>query len=196
MVIYAMPWFGKVKRGVYIDVGGHALGQMDNSFRDNINTIKEIYPGTFQIILDFASNKFIDHIIRDTHQFIWVCDYELRSNHSWTKFQLPISDKLHRTVLARQLKYDFIIGTNEFDEIKNEMPNGVTLLQINKQPPDFLDLGKIKGKTRYDLLKKECDYLFEIDLPSAVDYGTLVSSNKNYLTGLLDDKKINWKDLP
>jgi hypothetical protein len=135
-------------------------------------------------------------LIQRQHKFIWVYGYELKGNDSWTMFQLPISDKLHRTVLARQLKYDFIIGTNEFDEVKNEMPNGVTLFQINKHPPDFLDLGKIKGKTRYDLLKKECDYLFEIDLPSAVDYGTLVSSNKSYLTELLDDKGINWKDLP
>ncbi len=169
---------------------------MENTFRDNINTIKEIYPGTYQIILDFASNKFIDHVIRDTHKFIWVHSYELKSNDTWTNFQLPISDNLKMSVLARQLKYDFIIGTNEFDKIKNEMPNGVTLLQINRQPPDFLDLEKIKGKTRYDLLKKECDYLFEIDLPSAVDYGTLVSSNVDFLTDLLNDKRVNWKDLP
>jgi hypothetical protein len=169
---------------------------MKNSFRDNINTIKEIYPGTYQIILDFASNKFIDHIIRDTHKFIWVHDYELKSSNTWTKFQLPISNNSQRIVQARQLKYDFIIGTNEYEEVKNEMPNGVTLLQINGQPPDFLDLGKIKGKTKYDLLKRECDYLFEIDLPSAVDYGTLVSSNVDYLTDLLNDKRINWTDLP
>lgn len=169
---------------------------MENSFKHNINTVKEIYPGTYQIILGFASNKFIDHIIRDTHEFIWVYGYKLKQNQLWTKFQLPISDRMSRIVLARQLKYDFLIRTNEFGEIKNEMPNGVTLLQINKQPPDFLDLGKIKGKTRYELLKRECDYLFEIDLPSAVDYGTLVSSNKKYLTDLLDDKKINWTDLP
>jgi hypothetical protein len=169
---------------------------MNNSFRDNINTIKEIYPGTFQIILDFASNKFIDHVIRDTHKFIWVNRYELNNNSSWTKRQLPISDNLQIGVLARQLTYDFIIETKEFAKVKNEMPNGVTLLQINKQPPDFLDLKTIKGKIRYDLLKKECDYLFEIDLPTAVDYGTLVSSNKDFLTELLNDKKINWTDLP
>ena len=169
---------------------------MDNSFKDNINTIKEIYPGTFQIILDFASNKFIDHIIRDTHKLIWVHRYHLKNNDSWTKRQLPISDNLQSTVFARHLSYDFVIGTIEFDKIKDEMPNGVTLLQINKQPPDFLDLRTIKGKTRYDLLKKECDYLFEIDLPSAVDYGTLVSSSENYLKELLADKNINWTDLP
>jgi hypothetical protein len=169
---------------------------MENSFKDNINTIKEIYPGTYQIILDFASNKFIDHIIRDSHKFIWVHDYEVKNNSIWTKFSLPISDKVERTVLARQLRYDFIIGTNEYDAMKNEMPNGVTLLQIDRQSPDFLDLRQIKGKTRYDLLKKECDYLFEIELPHAIDYGTLVSSNLDYLTELLNDRKINWKDLP
>ena len=98
--------------------------------------------------------------------------------------------------MTRQLRYDFVIGTNEYVEVKEEMPNGVTLLQVNRRPPDFLDLGKIKGETRYNLLKKECDYLFEIDLPSAVDYGTLVSSNVDYLTDLLNDKRINWKDLP
>lgn len=172
------------------------LEEMENSFRENINTIQEIYPGTYQIILDFASNKFIDHIIRDTHNFVWVHQYELTSHSTWRKFQLPISDNLQKTVLARQIKYDFIISTNEYDSIKGEMPNGVTLLQINKQPPEFLDLTKIKGKTRYELLRKECDYLFEIDLPSAVDYGTLVSHDKNYLNDLLNDKRINWPDLP
>jgi hypothetical protein len=63
-------------------------------------------------------------------------------------------------------------------------------------PPDFLDLKRLKGKTRYDLLKKECDFLFEIDLPSAVDYGTLVSANKDYLIDLLNDKNIDWTNLP
>lgn len=169
---------------------------MENSFEDNINSVKEIYPGTYQIILDFASNKFIDQIIRDSYKFIWVHGYVLMSHNSWAKYQLPISDNLQKSVLARQLKYDFIIETNEFDGIKNEMTNGVTLLQINRQPPDFLDLGRIKGKTRYDLLKRECDYLFEIDLPHAVDYGTLISSNKDYLIDLLNDKRVNWADLP
>lgn len=166
------------------------------TFKDNINTIKEIYPGIFQIILDFASNKFIDHTIRDSHKYIWVHGYEVKSDSSWTKLQLPISDKLQKTVLARQIKFDFVIKSRQFDELKNEVPNGVTLLQINKLPPDFLDLEKIKGKTRYDLLKKECDFLFEIDLPSAIDYGTLVSTNLEYLTEVLNDNRVNWEDLP
>jgi hypothetical protein len=72
----------------------------------------------------------------------------------------------------------------------------VTLIQINKMPPYFLDLKRLNGKTRYDLLKRECDFLFEIDLPSAVDYGTLISTNKDYLADLLNDKNIDWTNLP
>jgi len=99
-------------------------------------------------------------------------------------------------VLTRQIRYDFVIKSTDYEKIKNEIPNGVTLLQTNILPSDFLDLKRLKGKTIYDLLKKECDFLFEIDLPSAVDYGTLISTNKNYLIELLNNKNIDWTNLP
>lgn len=167
----------------------------DNSFKENINTIKEIYPGVFQIILDFATNGFIKFALRDSYEFIWLHGYEPKNNLNWLNYDLPISDKLQMNVLARQILYDFVIKTTDYKKIENEIPNGVTLIQTNKLPPDFLDLKRLKGKTRYDLLKKECDFLFEIDLPSAVDYGTLISTNKDYLIELLSDKNINWTNL-
>jgi hypothetical protein len=167
-----------------------------NSFKGNINTIKEIYPGVFQIILDFASNRFIKFALRDNYEFIWIHSYEPKNRSSWTEYDLPISEKLQMKVLARQITYDFVIKTIDYEKIKNEIPNGMTLIQTNKLPPDFLDLKRLEGKTRYDLLKKECDFLFEIDLPSAVDYGTLVSTSKNYLIDLLNDKNIDWTNLP
>ncbi|KAA5821926.1 hypothetical protein FPF71_15575 [Algibacter amylolyticus] len=167
-----------------------------NTFKENINTVKEIYPGTYQIILDFASKKIIDFILRAEFEFIWIHDFEPENKSSWNKYDLPISTKLNKNVLARQISYDFLLKTAEFEQIKEEIPNGITLIQIKNKPPEFLDLKRLEGKTRYDLLKKECDYLFEINLPNAVDYGTLISSNKNYLNELLNDSKINWNDLP
>jgi hypothetical protein len=167
-----------------------------NSFKENINTIKEIYPGIFQIILNFASKEFIKFVLRENYKFIWIHSYEPNNNLVWSEYDLPISDKFHMNVLARQLSFDFVIKTEDFAKIKNEIPNGVTLLQTNLLTPEFLDLKRLKGKTRYDLLKKECDFLFEIDLPNAVDYGTLVSTNKDYLTELMNDKKIDWTNLP
>lgn len=110
---------------------------MENPFRDNINAIKEIFPGTYLITLDFASNKFIDQIIRGSHRFIWIHHYGLMNGSTWTKFQLPISDEVQKTVMTRQLRYDFMIPRREYEGIKGVMPNGVTLLQINKQPPEY-----------------------------------------------------------
>ena len=167
-----------------------------NTFKENLNTVKEIYPGIYQIILDFASNKFIDFILRTEYEFIWIHNFQPENITSWNKYDLPISTRLSKNVLARQISYDFILKTAEFEQIKEEISNGITLIQIKNKPPEFLDLKRLKGKTRYDLLKKECDYLFEINLPSAVDYGTLISSNKKYLTELLNDSKIDWNDLP
>lgn len=167
-----------------------------NSFRDNINTIKEIYPGVYQIILDFASNRFIKFALRDSHEFIWIHSFELKNNMSWISRDLPISDKMQMNVLARQITYDFIVKTSDYAKLENEIPNGVTLLQINNLPPDYLDLKRLEGKTRYAMLKKECDFLFEINLPSAIDYGTLISTNRDFMDDLINNKEINWKDLP
>lgn len=166
------------------------------SFKENINTIREIYPETYQIILDFASNKFIDFILNSSFKYIWVHNFSPENNQNWINYELPISENLNKNVLARQISYDFIIETHDYKQIKNEIPNGVTLIQINELPKHYLDLRRITGKTRYELLKKECDYLFEIDLPNTVDYGTLISPDKEYLTGLLNNSDINWKDLP
>lgn len=54
----------------------------------------------------------------------------------------------------------------------------------------------MKGKSKYDLLKNECNYLFEINIPSATDYGTIISSNKEFLESLIENEEINWNDLP
>jgi hypothetical protein len=55
----------------------------------------------------------------------------------------------------------------------------------------------LEGKNRYDLLKKETDYLFEVNLPfSGVssDYTEIVSPNLSFLNKLLnkiEDKELN-----
>ena len=50
---------------------------------------------------------------------------------------------------------------------------------------------RITGKTKYDLLKKDADYLFEINLPTSSissDYTEIISPNLSFLKKLL--KKI------
>jgi len=80
----------------------------ENSFKENINTIKEIYPEVFQIILDFASNGFIKFALQDSCEFIWIHSYEPKKNLNWINYDLPISDKLQMNVLARQISYDLL----------------------------------------------------------------------------------------
>ena len=71
------------------------------------------------------------------------------------------------------------------------------ILQVNNLPPYYLDLNRLEGKTRYDLLKKETDYLFEVNLPfSGVssDYTEIVSPSLSFLNKLLkeiEDKELN-----
>lgn len=115
----------------------------------------------------------------------------------WNTYKLPIiGDESANEVLARQVTFDFAMETKEFRTLFPKLHSGITLIQLNQLPKYYLDLAKIKSKTRYDLLHRECDYLFEIDIPSAADYGTLRSSNKNWLEDLLKNKDIDWKNLP
>ncbi len=107
-----------------------------------------------------------------------------------------MDNKTSYNELARHITWYLIMPTSAFKELLSKLTPSITLVQLNVLPKYYLDLGKVKGKTRYELLSKECDYLFEIDLPSATDYGTLVSSNKDWLESLLNNKAINWDDLP
>lgn len=99
-------------------------------------------------------------------------------------------------VIAKDLTFDFIMPTEEFKALLVKWKGGIKLLQINKLPPYYFNLNRVIGRKRFELLKKECNYLFEVDIPSAKDYGILISPNKEYLQSLLDNSEINWQKLP
>ncbi len=167
------------------------------TWKDNINSIKEIYPGHFQIILDFATVDFLKFVLSDNYKYVWVYSHQTKNSSDWDTYDLPLFDsKEHYKVLARQIKFDFVMPTNDFKAILPKVGPGITLTQLNSLPKYYLNHVTVTGKTRYDLLSKECDYLLEIDIPSATDYGTLVSCNKQYLQALLDNTAIDWSNLP
>lgn len=166
-------------------------------WKENINTIKEIYPGQFQIILDFATNRFVEFALSDLFKYVWVYNHEMQDNVSWEKNSLPLNNNSENSVLlARKLRFDFVLPTKEFKTVLPKLSSGISLIQMNILPKAYLDPTQIKGKTLYDLLTKECDYLCQIEIPSATDYGTIVSSNKTYLQNLLENPGLNWADLP
>ena len=167
------------------------------SWQENIGTIKEVYSGHYQIILDFATNAFLKYVLNDNYSYVWVHDHRLVNQFEWSTYQLPLIDNQSSyAVLARRLNFDFVMETIPFKEVYNKLHLGITLVQVNRLPTYYLDLATLKGRTRYELLSRECDYLFEIYIPSATDYGTLISPNKEWLQSLLDHKDIDWNTLP
>lgn len=173
------------------------------SLKENINTVKEIYPGQFYMILDFATNKFLAHILNDNYKYVWVSNHfvaetnDYPESYDWHQYNLPLFDNnSYYNILARKITFEFVMPTMEFRKVLPKLSPGVTLVQMNQLPKYYLQLDRIEGKTRYELLTKECDYLFEIYLPSSTDYGELVSPDKDWLESLLNNKAINWDDLP
>jgi len=167
------------------------------NWRDNINTIKEIYTGHFSIIFDFATINILNFVLSDQYKFVWVYSHTTKNSLEWDTYNLPLfNNQDYYNVLARQINFDYIMPTNDFKSILSRVGPGITLTQLNELPEYYLNPATIKGKAKYDLLLKECDYLFEINIPSATDYGTLISSNQNYLQSLLDNKEIKWSNLP
>jgi hypothetical protein len=173
------------------------------SLKENIHTIKEIYDGQYYTILDFATNKFLEYILDDNYKYVWISNHHVVKNndyqefYDWRQYNLPLFDSnSYYNILARKIEFEFAMPTPEFREVLPRLAPGITLIQLNQLPKHYLDLDRIQGKTRYELLTKECDYLFEIYLPSATDYGELVSPNKKWLESLLNNKSINWENQP
>lgn len=167
------------------------------TWKPELHTIREIYPGQFYTLLDFATNKFLEYILDDDYKYVWVSNHFIKGRYEWKPYNLPLFDSnSYYDILARKITFEFAMPTQEFREVLPDLPPGITAVQLNHLPKHYMQLDRIEGKKRYELLTKECDYLFWIDLPSATDYGELVSPNRDWLELLLNNKSINWDDLP
>lgn len=170
---------------------------MDKELIENINTIKQTGENRYRIILDFATVKLVPYLISNEYKYVWVYNQCLSNQSDWKNRNLPILDsKPEIKIRSKNVKFDFTIETRGFAKLLPEWGNGIQMIQINKEPPEYFDPNRIQGKKRYEILRNECDYLFELDIPSATDYGTIVSSNKEYLENLMKSNEINWQNLP
>lgn len=165
-------------------------------WKDNLNTIKEIYPGQYQIILNFATVKFLKYLLNSTCQYVWVLDHRPLKSVDFEEHSLPIFENENLTVLARKLNFDFVMSTVEAISNLEKFGPGISLAQIKLLPKFYVDKSTMRERTFLDLLKMECDYLFHVDLPAATDYGRLISADRSFLQRLLENPAINWSDLP
>ena len=160
----------------------------------DVHKIKEIHPGVFWMLLDFPTSKLLHFFLSDEYQFVW-CHNHLVGNYTWDKFRLPLfTGNSSYEVISRVVSFDFILPTSKFRNILPQLRAGVHVVQLNKLPPDYFDLDKVKGKERYRLLS-ECDWLFEFDVPGN-DYGQIASPRKELLEELLNHAEIDLKNLP
>jgi uncharacterized protein Veg len=60
------------------------------SWQENIGTIKEVYSGHYQIILDFTTNAFLKYVLNDSYSYVWVHDHHLVNQFEWNTYQLPL----------------------------------------------------------------------------------------------------------
>ena len=170
---------------------------MDKQLKENINTIKQTAEDRYRIILDFATVKLLPYLISDTYKYVLVYNHKLSNPNSWKNRNLPVLDlNPNIYIRSKNVQFDFIMETEDFIEQIPNWTSGIQMIQLNKIPPEYFDPNKIQGKQRYQILKNDCDYLFDLDIPSATDYGTLISSDKSYLEKLLNSDKINWNNLP
>ena len=136
-------------------------------------------------------------MLRDDYKYVWVHNHLAGTYAEWKEYELPIlPTRENQKTLARGIRYDFILETTEFKNLLPDWNGGIQMVQMNRVPPYYLDLNRIEGNKRYELLRVECDFLFEVDIPSATDYGVLISNDRDYLQSLLDNPEINWNDLP
>jgi len=162
-----------------------------------VNRIKEIFSGHYQMILDFPSVNVLKEILDPKMKYVWVHDHGENMNE-WVPYRHSLFDKkvsdLEMLVESRNLKMDFLVETADFFRLIPYISQSIKLYQIDEKPTHYLDLKRINGRRKYDMLKKEVDYLFEIEIPYPADYAPIVSPDKEFLQSILINNDID--DLP
>ena len=157
-----------------------------------VNTIKKIYKGHFQVILDFPSTKDLENIINLNYKYVWAIEHK-EVKTSWAKYGYSLFGKKagKSLILARNIEMEFLIETDKFLKLIPHIKQTVKIIQTNEIPPTYIDIKKLNGKAKYDLLKEKIDYLYELEMPGASDYSPIISPNREFLEEVISKFRIN-----
>lgn len=155
-----------------------------------INKIEEIYKGHYQVILDFPSPNDLTKILDTSYKYVWGIEHN-EDSLEWEKYDYHLYGKKVKSdiVYARNVKMEFLIETPAFLQLIPDIHQTIKIIQTNVIPPYYLNLNQLTGKGKYDLLKEKIGYLFELEMPGAIDYAPLISSNINFLKSVIDRLK-------
>lgn len=151
------------------------------------NKIIEIYKGHYQTILDFPNPTDLFKIVDVSYKYIWGFEHR-ETQIEWSNYDFLLFDKKVdiNKVKVRNIEMEYLIETSSFLEIIPHIHQTVRIIQTNHMPPFYLDIKNLSGKKKYDLLKDKIDYLFELEMPGAIDYTPLISPSVHFLEGVID----------
>jgi hypothetical protein len=143
------------------------------------NTIEEISPGIYHLLLWCPESGLLRELLDLKKPYVLCWDFDI-GNYSWADFALPLFDPREPIrVLSRMACFDFILPTEQFLRILPRMRPAIKAVQLDKMPPDYLDMKRIKGNQLYQILN-DCGWHVLLDTP-ANDYGRILSPNRSVL---------------
>lgn len=155
------------------------------------NEIQEIYPGHFQVVLDFPRVEDVDKMLDKEQLYVWLFQHSA-IGPSWEEHPQEsffegntASDKDLPKVLVRNLSGELLMSTSSYLASSTKYNHSVNIVQSSIKPPYYLNLNKFKGRKRYDFLTKTIDYKVEIIIPKATDYAPVTSPDRAFLEALV-----------
>lgn len=147
-----------------------------------VNQITEFSKGVYESILDFPTKDVLKTLVSRQYNYIWCLSYE-EDKHNWCSIYKKLYGIPIEKVLIRNVKFEYIVETSQFIELIPYITGGVHIIQMNKIPPYYLRgaMDNLNYRTKYNLLRKETDFLFELDLPPSPDYTPLISPYRKFL---------------
>lgn len=142
--------------------------------------------GHFQVILDYPHARDLENILVRSCRYVWGIEHN-EGRTSWMPYQHTLfGEKIDsKNILARNIEMEFLMDTNTFIELIPKIGQTIHLIQTNIQPPYYINLDRLKGKQKYDLLKNKLNYYLEVEIPGASDYGTLISPDRYFLESIV-----------
>ncbi|MGJ3255023.1 MAG: hypothetical protein ACFE0K_01735 [Alcanivorax sp.] len=153
----------------------------------NLNKVSEIHDGVFESILDFPDQKaLIDLLVEPRLPLVLMVEVSI-GNSTWQ--QVEISGINHLEGFAREVSGDFIVTTDEFLRLSQEV-RWIWAVQMERTPPDYFDFTKIKGAQRYKILKS-CGFRFVLESqPGGGDYATVVTQSEELSRRAIDETTV------
>ena len=115
--------------------------------------------------------------------FIWLLRHMPTTYVRWDELRVPLNvNGAYMDGLVRGLNYDIQISTQEFLRIAPALEeHGLELVQSHKPMPNTLDISRLQGSSRHQVLRENGAVLV-LGLPHAMETAVVTSYVSGYLS--------------